>query len=49
MSGKKSKKFRREIRKMQGALASDLKSWLRDLPIGQRIYIATRIIFRRAW
>lgn len=49
MSGKSAKKLRREVKKLQGTLASDLKGWLYVLPLADRIWIAARIIFRRKW
>jgi hypothetical protein len=49
MNGALAKKIRREVKAKQMSLAADLKTWLNDRPLGQRIYIATRIIFRRKW
>lgn len=49
MNGKIAKKIRREVKKTQLSLASDLKTYLNEQPIGVRLYIATRIIFKLKW
>jgi hypothetical protein len=49
MNAKVAKKIRREVKAAQMGLASDLKTWLNNLPLAQRIYVATRIIFRKKW
>jgi hypothetical protein len=49
MNAKAAKKIRKEVKAMQGSLASDLKTWLNEQPIKRRIGIAMRIIFRRKW
>jgi len=49
MNAKAAKKIRKEVRAMQGSLASDLKTWLNEQSVGRRLGIAMRIIFRRKW
>lgn len=49
MSGKKAKKFRKEIGKLQGALAADLKGWLHEKPWWVRALLALKIIFKMKW
>jgi hypothetical protein len=49
MNGRLAKKMRKAIQKMQGNLASDLKTWLNEQPLRTRMWIAASIIFRRPW
>jgi hypothetical protein len=49
MNGRMAKKIRREVKRTQMSLASDLKTWINELPLGQRIYVAFKILVKGKW
>jgi len=49
MSGRIAKKIRREVKEMRLNLASDLKTWLAELPFYRRFVIGYKIFVGRKW
>jgi ABC-type Na+ transport system ATPase subunit NatA len=49
MSKKISKKVRREVKRLQLKLASDLKTWINSQGFKKRFGIAMKIIFKKEW
>jgi len=49
MSQKNARKIRQEVRKLSASLATELKTFIRDLNLGARIVLAIKIILKKEW
>ena len=49
IGGRAAKKIRKEVRKMQGELAQDLKAWIKGKSFPERFALGYRIIVGRKW